>query len=218
MEKCSHLLSDRVLSCASCHRNCSGLHHRLIAVLEESELIRNAVVMFDSYTQVGLWASNFVLKLIADQCPGVNIVTVAIKPYSLASGSSCARGSEVFLSLLSAINAFTRSTAVSFRGFSDILCNVSSAEVAGPEDSSTATSMTMSLEKGVTLEEAQRAVACDLFMAFTNNSLIGRVHKLWPMDVIDTSNERCKIFDVRTSLYKYLTQTKVARKANDGAK
>jgi len=65
----------------------------------------------------------------------------------------------------------------------------------------------------MSLTQTHKVLACDIFMAF---GVPPPAFSLWPVDVCANASQSCKIFDVRSSLFKYLSLPQKHRVAVDG--
>lgn len=208
LEKCSHVLSDFVRECNHCRKNRNSLSEGLNSLLETYGSIKRFILVQDMYSQFGLWTSNFISNHLHHANQGSHVVPILLKPYT-ANGVS--RGSEIYLSILSLINSLSNSTSVMIRGLNDVICNPSNSDAAGVVDDKDL--QLSSFESGMTLSQAHKALACDIFMAF---GVPPTAYSLWPVNVCANANESSKIFDVRSSLFKYLSLPQKHRVAIDG--
>ena len=198
LEKCSHSLLFKASLCACCERNRNNLKNALQVALEKIENAYNITFMIDYYSLFGHCVSHFVVKFLKTCCPGAVFTTILLQPYSNLGRLN---GCEVFVALLTACQALHSSAAVIIRGFHDIITNPSLKDMSGSND--------IAFESGMSLELAQRALACDLFLIVVDPSLLScpdNSHRyLWPLEVCSNTRSSCRIFDARSSLFKYLS-------------
>lgn len=223
LEKCSHSCLDKIHQCASCCRNRSALFSQLAILIERVHTLPNKIaIIFDYYSSFGSFASNYVSNFLRDSLPTVAVMSILLQPYSSVG---MPRGSEVFVALLSALRALESSEAVMFRGFQDIVRNFSQVEISGiaAVGDSDNRAQCSAFECGISLEQAHKQLACDLFTAIADTSLLFSPDKtrrsLWPIEVCSNAKMSCKILDVRSSLFKYLSLAgiKKSRRSGDAA-
>ena len=223
LEKCSHSCLDKIYQCTPCDRNRSALQSQLTMHLESVHSLPNKItIIFDYYSSFGSITSNYVSNFLNHACPAVAVVSILLQPYS---STGMPRGSEVYIAIFSALRALESSEAVVFRGFNDIVRNFSQVEISGlaaVEDSDSRAQYS-AFECGISLNQAHKQLACDLFAAVVDTSLFSSPdsshRRLWPVEVCSNAKMSYKISDVRSSLFKYisLAGTKKGRRTSESA-
>jgi hypothetical protein len=199
--KCSHHHLFSFDFCRFCQANSELIVDSYRNLLEQQDLAPSLSLVFEGYTQFGLWSYLQLVELISIETKNSAYGSVLLKSVNGVNGL------ENFYFLHSAVTALTSSTFCTVRGVDEYLSEVTDPHLLQQtqHEQPTASSQVKTNSSGIAhIQDGYDMIACDLFLGLDNHNSwsygLGQ-YSLWPYHICSANN---KLIDIRTSLYRSL--------------